>query len=205
MQTAASIYGQLDQLLDSGNDARSQSGAHTAYVTCFSAQRRQLSQWRSYGTDEYPNRLVVDTNTLLDNPDLSAYISLLGSRYMAHVLPVVLRELDDLKRGGRNPEIREAARRADRRLKGLRTNGGDIRTGVKVAGDVWARFEHVEPRDDGRLPSWLDLTVPDDRLVASALLLQSDHPGAKLTVATGDLNLQTKLAAVRLPFIELPV
>lgn len=153
--------------------------------------------------DEYSIRLIIDTNTILDNPDLSTYVTVLGPRYMAHVLPVVLRELDDIKRGGRNQEIREAARRADRRLKGLRTNG-DIRAGVKVAGEVWARFEHVEPRDDGRLPTWLDLTVPDDRLVASALLLQSDHPGAKLTVATGDLNLQTKLAAVGLPFIELP-
>ncbi|WP_446666610.1 PIN domain-containing protein [Flexivirga sp. B27] len=153
--------------------------------------------------DEYPSRLVVDTNTILDNPDLSAHVTTVGDRYMAHLLPVVLRELDDLKRSGRNPEIREAARRADRRLKGLRTNG-DVSVGVKVAGRVWARFDHIEPRDDGRLPSWLDLAVPDDRLVASALLLQSDHPGARLTVATGDLNLQTKLAAVGLPFVELP-
>jgi rRNA-processing protein FCF1 len=152
--------------------------------------------------DEYAVRLTVDTNTLVDNPDLAAHVGTLGRRYMAHLLPVVLREIDDLKRGGRTQELREAAQRADRRLKGLRTNG-DVRTGVKVAGDVYAVFEHIEPRND-RLPSWLDLTVPDDRFVASTLLLQSEHPGSALHVATSDINLQTKLAAVGLPFLELP-
>jgi hypothetical protein len=60
----------------------------------------------------------------------------------------------------------------------------------------------------GRMRHWLlresDLTVPDDRLVASTLLLQSAQPGSALYVATGVLNLQTKLAAVGLPFVELP-
>jgi hypothetical protein len=78
-----------------------------------------------------------------------------------------------------------------------------VRTGVRVAGDISAVFEHVEPRSE-ELPGWLDLDVPDDRLVAAALLLQSAHPGSAVFVATGDLNLQTKLAAVRLPFIEPP-
>jgi len=68
---------------------------------------------------------------------------------------------------------------------------------------VYAVFEHIEPRDD-RLPSWLDLTVPDDRFTASSLLLQAEHPGPALYVATGDMNLQTKLAVIGLPFIELP-
>lgn len=111
---------------------------------------------------------------------------------MVHLLPVVLREIDDLKRGGKTQQLREAAQRADRRLKGLRDNG-DALSGVRVAGEVYAVFEHVEPRDD-RLPSWLDLTVPDDRFTASSLLLQAELPGSALYVATGDLNLQTKPA-----------
>ncbi|MCZ2858189.1 hypothetical protein [Blastococcus sp. VKM Ac-2987] len=45
--------------------------------------------------------------------------------------------------------------------------------------------------------------MPDDRLVAS-MLLQSAHPGAAVSVATSDLNLQTKLAAMALPFVEPP-
>lgn len=152
--------------------------------------------------DKWRVRLVADTNTLIDNPDLAAYTSALGPRYMVHILPVVLRELDDLKRAGRTPELREAAKKADRRLKGLRENG-DVRSGARVQGDVYAVFEFIEPQEDG-LPSWIDLTVPDDRLVASALLLQSRQPGSTVHVATGDLNLQNKLAAVGLPFVELP-
>jgi rRNA-processing protein FCF1 len=152
--------------------------------------------------DEMRVRVVVDTNALIDCPDLTVYAEQLGPRYRVHLLPVVLGELDDLKRSGRTPELREAARMAVRRLKGLR-DGGDVRTGVRVAGDISAVFEHVEPRSE-ELPGWLDLDVPDDRLVAAALLLQSAHPGSAVFVATGDLNLQTKLAAVRLPFVEPP-
>jgi predicted ribonuclease YlaK len=62
-------------------------------------------------------------------------------------------------------------------------------------------FGVAEPQGDG-LPGWLNLAVPDDRLVASALLLQSEHPGSWLAVVTSDLNLQTKLAAAGLPFVE---
>lgn len=152
--------------------------------------------------DPHPVRLVVDTNTLIDNPDLSVYTVHLGPAYLVHVLPVVLSEIDDLKRSGRTPELREAAKRADRRLKGLRDNG-DVQVGARVAGEVYAIFDFREPARDG-LPGWLDLDVPDDRLVAGVLRLQSDHPGSALFVATGDLNLQNKLAAVGLPFIELP-
>ncbi|UNM13109.1 hypothetical protein J4032_17855 [Streptomyces formicae] len=95
--------------------------------------------------DDWPVRVAVDTNMLLDDPDVAVYTSVLGRRYMVHLLPVVLRELDDKKLSGRTPDLREAAKKADRRLKGLRTNGNVLR-GVKVAGDVHAVFEHIEPR-----------------------------------------------------------
>lgn len=147
-------------------------------------------------------RLAVDTNSLLDNPDLAAYADQIGPRYLVHLLPVVLGEIDDHKRAGRNHGLREAAKRVDRRLKGLRPNG-DVLAGVRVAGDVHAKFEHVEPKADG-LPGWLDMDVPDDRFTASALVLQSAHPGSALYVATSDINLQTKLSAVGMPFVEVP-
>lgn len=47
-----------------------------------------------------------------------------------------------------------------------------------------------------------DLDVPGDRFLASTLLLQSRHPGSAFDVATSGINLQTKLAAVGLPFLE---
>jgi rRNA-processing protein FCF1 len=152
--------------------------------------------------DDQAVRLVVDTNALIDNPDVAAYTAELGPRYVAHLLPAVLREIDELKRGGKNDIVRSGAQRAERRLKGIRTNG-DVREGVRVAGDVIAKFEHIEPRSDD-LPDWLDMTVPDDRIVASTLLLQSQHPGSALYVATGDINMQTKLSAVGIPFVEPP-
>lgn len=184
-----------------------ESGAHGVPPTVGEAREtlgKDIAELRSLtellAGDEFPVRLVVDTNALIDNPDVAAFTEVLGKRYMAHLLPVVLRELDDLKRGGRTQDLRDAAQRADKRLKGLRTNG-DVRVGVRVAGDVYVRFEHIEPGGDN-LPSWIDLTVPDDRFVASSLLLQSDHPGCALHVGTSDINLQTKLAAVGIPFIE---
>lgn len=153
-------------------------------------------------TDPVAIRLVVDTNTLVDCPDLTVYAAQLGDDYRVHLLPTVLGEIDDLKRCGRTAELREAAKAASRRIKGLRT-GGDVRVGVRVAGDISAVFEHAEPRADG-LPDWLDLSVPDDRTVASSLVLQSAHPGSAVYVATNDLNMQTKLAAVGLPHVEPP-
>jgi rRNA-processing protein FCF1 len=154
--------------------------------------------------DSSPVRVVVDTNALIDEPNLAVCRSLVGPKYVVHILPVVMRELDDHKRGGRTETHREAAKRADRRLKGLRDRG-EVRNGVRVEGDVTAVFEHLEPRANAnRLPSWLDLAVPDDRFVASTLLLQSGHPGSRVYVATSDLNLQTKLAAVGLPYLEPP-
>lgn len=126
--------------------------------------------------EEFNTHLVIDTNVLLDDPDLTRFASIVGHRYLVHLLPVVLRGLDDHKRAGRHADLREAAKRAERRLKGLRDNG-DLTVRAKVAGDIWAKFEHLEPRTDG-LPSWLNLHIPDDRLIASTLLLVSQHPSA---------------------------
>jgi hypothetical protein len=193
----------LERWLDRGESDHSIPSTIPAAIDAANASAAVLAAAKTLlPADDFATRLVVDTNVLLDDPDLAQFTPQLGGRYMAHLLPVVFRELDDHKRGGRTELLREAAKRADRRLKGLRDNG-DASAGARVAGDVWAVFEHIEPRADG-LPSWLQLDVPDDRFVASSLLLQSRHPGAMVVAATSDLNLQTKLAAVRLPFIEPP-
>jgi rRNA-processing protein FCF1 len=159
---------------------------------------RQLTEMLP--SDEWPIRVVIDTNALIDNPDVAAYNSTFSSGYLVHLIPVVLRELDELKRSGRTPELREQAARANRRLKGIRSNATTADT-IRVAGNVHLRFDHVEPRGDA-LPAWLDLTVPDDRLVASTLLLQSEHSGSQVHVVTSDVNLQTKLSAMGLPFLD---
>lgn len=187
-------------LLREGNDHSVPSTVDAACAVLHDQVARLRSARELLPADEWPVRLVPDTNALIDEPDLAAYTPLLGTAYMAHVMPVVLRELDDLKRPGRSEALRDSARKADRRLKGLRDNG-DVGVGARVAGGVYAVFEHEDPRPDG-LPGWLDLTVPDDRLVAAVLILQSRHPLSAVYVATGDLNLQTKLVAVGLPFVD---
>ncbi|MGW8685421.1 hypothetical protein ACWGNN_31145 [Streptomyces sp. NPDC055817] len=48
--------------------------------------------------DEWPVRVTVDTNMLLDDPDVAIYTSVLGKQYMVHLFPVVLRERDYKKR-----------------------------------------------------------------------------------------------------------
>jgi hypothetical protein len=109
-------------------------------------------------SDEYPTRLVVDTNALIDNPDVAAYTDALGDKYVVHLLPVVLGELDELKRAGRNEIVRSGAQRAVQRLKGIRHNG-DVLQGVRVQKNVMAKFEHIEPSGTD-LPDWLDLNGP---------------------------------------------
>jgi hypothetical protein len=51
------------------------------------ADLRELA--RLLPPDDYAVRLAVDTNTLIDNPDLAVHASSLGRRYMVHLLPVV--------------------------------------------------------------------------------------------------------------------
>lgn len=194
--------GRMERWLVRGKDKNLPTNISDAHLMMGATFKTLRELTEMLPTDEYAVRVVVDTNTLIDNPDIAAHTATVGPSYMAHLLPVALRELDEHKRGGKTPDLREGAKKADRRLKGLRTNG-NVRDGVKVSGSVYCVFEHIEPKDDN-LPSWLDLDVPDDRFVASTLLIQSDHPGSAVYVATGDINLQTKLAAVGLPFVELP-
>jgi hypothetical protein len=71
-----------------------------------------------------------------------------------------------------------------------------------LASDLDAALRHSDLVVDG-----LTATHPQRAAllnVASTLLLQSDHPGSSLYVATGDINMQTKLADVGVPFVELP-
>jgi predicted ribonuclease YlaK len=52
------------------------------------------------------------------------------------------------------------------------------------------------------LPRWLDLDVPDDRFIASALEVRREHPKARIVVVSGDFNVLTKARAARLPAFD---
>ena len=146
---------------------------------------------------------VPDTSVLLRDPDVAVYGAQIGSTaYTVVLLPSVLSELDDLKDRGRTSEVRGAAERAVRRLKGLRDRG-DLRAGVTVQGYVRLRAEHRDSDPREMLP-WLDPTIPDDRLLGGALHLQAREPTSSVVLVTTDFNLQTKAAAAGAPFVEPP-
>ncbi len=146
---------------------------------------------------------IPDSNVLLRDPDTATYGAVVGTdSYTVVLLPAVLAELDALKDRGRTPDVREAAERAVRRIKGLRDRG-DLRTGVAVEGKVRLRAEHRET-DTREVLGWLDPTVPDDRILGAALDLQSRTPASLVVLVTTDFNLQNKAAVAGLPFVEPP-
>jgi rRNA-processing protein FCF1 len=148
-------------------------------------------------------RLVPDTNALIRNPDLASYASEAPSpTFYVHLLPTVLGELDELKDRGRSQELRDQAQAVVKRLKGLRDKG-NLSTGVKLTKAIMVRAEAREV-DVRSVLDWLDPTVPDDRILAAALRLQSDHPAGSVVLVTSDLNLQNKADAVGLPYMETP-
>jgi rRNA-processing protein FCF1 len=148
-------------------------------------------------------KLVPDTNALLRNPDLASYArDTPASTFDVHVLPTVVRELDELKDRGRTPELRAQAQSVVRRFKGLRDRG-NLADGVALTRQITVRLESREV-DAASVLNWLDPTVPDDRIIGAALRLQSDHPASTVLLVTSDLNLQNKADSVGLPYLETP-
>jgi rRNA maturation endonuclease Nob1 len=148
-------------------------------------------------------RLVPDTSALIRNPDLASYARAAPSpTFTIHLVPTVLAELDDLKDRGRTQELRDQAQGVIRRLKGLRDKG-NLATGVKVTKTITVQTEAREVDVRGVL-DWLEPAVPDDRLLAASLRLQSDHPSGSVVLVTSDLNLQNKADAVGMPYVETP-
>lgn len=148
-------------------------------------------------------RVVPDTSALMRNPDMASYQRALGTEpFTVHLVPPVLAELDDLKDRGKTQDVRDKAHAVDRRVKGLRDKG-QLGLGVNLTKSVIVKLEAKEV-DARAVLDWLDPTVPDDRLIACALRLQSDHPVCCVVLITSDLNLQTKAEAAGLPYIETP-
>jgi rRNA-processing protein FCF1 len=176
-----------------------QAKAVAARELCVFDELLDLAAWRGDATVH----VVPDTNTLLRNPSVEEFASVVGSSaYLVHIVTTVLGELDELKDRGRTPDVREKAAKAVRRLKGYRDRGS-LAAGVTVAGKIRLRLEHREVNARSVL-EWLDPDVPDDRIIAGALRLQSDHPAALVVLVTADINLQNKADAVGLPYAEPP-
>lgn len=117
-----------------------------------------------------------------------------------YFVPAVLGELDELKVRA-HQDRREAAHRAIRVIKGLRERG-DLTKGP-VAGRITARATAKEPDVRGTL-FVARASVPDDRILASALRLQAAQPASVVILITGDISLTTKADVVGLPVVTTP-
>jgi predicted ribonuclease YlaK len=116
------------------------------------------------------------------------------------LVPTVSAELNRLKVEGRTPELRDKVQAVIRRIKGLRDRGS-LAAGVAVTHTVRFVSQANEP-DFSRMPSWLDRTNNDDRILASAIALHGSHAASTVVLITSDLNLQTKADAAGLPYVE---
>jgi hypothetical protein len=146
--------------------------------------------------------LIPDTNSLLANCDPVAYRAIIAEdTFTFLLLPSVLGELDKLKYLHRNPDIRDKAEKAIKRIKGWR-NQGSLTDGVIVDKTVVVKAWHKEPDMKNTL-SWLDGTVQDDRIIASVLVAQAENASSLVYLVTGDINLQNKADAAFISVSEI--
>lgn len=146
--------------------------------------------------------LIPDTNSLLAEPDPTAYRAISkGAGFDFLLLPTVLKELDELKMLHRNPDVRDKAQKVITRIKGWRIQG-PLLEGVVVDKTIRVRAIHDEPNMTNSL-SWLDAHSADDRIVAATLHVQSILPSARVVLVTGDINLQNKSDAALIEVAEL--
>jgi len=168
--------------------------------------------------------VIPDTNVLIDHPTLEEYHLGLPKATVVFT-PIVIRELENHKR--RRPRPKDThdrarwthARAVIRRLKEC-GDAGEILVGVPIGGKVSVMAVAIEPRQESvptcasspiampepypptpkreGLPGWLDLNIPDDRFIASALEVRREHPKARIVVVSADFNVLNKARAARL-------
>lgn len=128
-----------------------------------------------------PRSYVLDTNALLNDPDVVYAFS--GAEV---VIPaVVIAELDKIKRRRTDPRVRFHGRKATRLLFEL-SQQGRLVDGVHLANGSLLRIDEMVDLDDP--PPELDLKRPDDQILALAWSLDQG-PGVHATLVSNDLNL----------------
>lgn len=137
-----------------------------------------------------PKFFVLDTNVLLHNPE-----SVTSFDDNTIVLPMtVIEELDNFKR--HNDELGRSARQVIRQLDRLRAQG-NLRDGVQMANGGILKIT-VESQDMPGL--FLDMTVPDNRILAVAYALKSQ--GEKVIFVSKDINSRLKADALGLEVMD---
>ena len=146
--------------------------------------------------------LIPDTNAIVGKPDPNQYKDIAGDEsFVFLLLPTVLAELDTMQNSHRNPDFREKVKRTITRIKGWR-NQGSLLDGVTVSRTITVRAVANEP-DMQRTLTWLDKDNRDDRIIATVLEVQADHPAARVVLITGDVNLLNKADVAQIESAEL--
>ena len=145
--------------------------------------------------------IVPDMYSLLQRPDPADYRAVIGrGSFVFVLLPTVLAELGRLSLGHSNPDVRERARRVVANVKAWRRQGS-LHGGVIVDGTITVFARYKDPDMSSTLP-WLSPYVEDDRIIASILELQMEHPAATVVLVTGDVNLQNKAEAALINAVD---
>ena len=145
---------------------------------------------------------VPDTNALLYNHDLQNWEFEDNTPFILVLLPVVLRELDELKMKHNNPDIRSKSESLIRQIKEFRRRG-KLTEGVTLSGKNKVLSVAVEPDVNSSLP-WLKPDNNDDQLIASTLEVMRMRPRSIVVSVSRDINFQNKAEFANMPFIEPP-
>jgi PIN domain len=146
---------------------------------------------------------VPDTNALLYNPKIEAWIFAESPKFTLILLPTVLSELDSHKINHRNAGVRKKAETLIRQIKEYRRRGR-LEEGVPIlTGKINLVAIATEPGKESFLP-WFDSANNDDRILAGVIEVMRRRPQSSVTLVTRDINLQNKAEFAQIPFVEPP-
>ena len=132
---------------------------------------------------------VLDTSVYLT--DSNSFLSY-GNNDI--IIPLkVLEEIDNHKK--RQDSVGANARETIRKLDSLREQGS-LYKGVRLGKGKGVLFAKLHKRED--LPEDLDLTIPDNEIIAVALNQKKETPRKKVVVVTRDINMRVKCDALGL-------
>ncbi|MBX3393169.1 MAG: hypothetical protein KF787_11030 [Phycisphaeraceae bacterium] len=147
--------------------------------------------------------VVPDTNALIAAPNVEGWGFEGADRFTLVLTPTVLKELDGLKVGGRNEDLRNKIKSITNRLKEY-LRRGDAAVGVPIVRDrIMLRSVATEPRVEQSLP-WLDSSNADDRFLASVIEIMRQHVRSRVGIVSEDINMLNKANLARIPVWEPP-
>ena len=146
--------------------------------------------------------LIPDTNALLIEQEPNEFKQLIDrDEFTFLLLPTVISELDDIKDKSTESSRKEKAKKMIKRIKGWKTQG-KITQGIIINKTITLKAEVGKPLEN-YLPSWLDLSNNDDKILAYILNIQKKSPSAIIILVTRDINMQNKAEILNIEYIDI--